>query len=379
MTTQEFERLLFEDEGTALDFKRDQYPFAKASRDDKSELVKDILAFANAWRRATAYILIGVEEVKGGKSNVVGISEHLEDAHVQQLVNKKTKRPVEFSYRGIEYAGKKVGVIAIPCQARPLFLKKDFGKLKADEVYIRRGSSTEVAKPDEIAKMGRSSSSGLINTDIEILLGDPSEKNVFGNSMNLDSTRFEVEESSTLPSYGVLFGSIPEPGANTNFYREYAKFLSQIQLLSPIGFQLLNGGTIAARNARLEVNFDKSLGLEVYEHAPQKPEKSFLINIRTPFQSNSVAEGHLNVERLQDKWHLISEFPTLQPKMPRWTSEVYLGSAESLEIDLTARLYADNLESPVETDLTIKIASSATEPFTAAELIEFADTDGIQK
>lgn len=39
------ERLLHEKERTALDFKRDQYPFDGV--DDKAELLKDILAFAN--------------------------------------------------------------------------------------------------------------------------------------------------------------------------------------------------------------------------------------------------------------------------------------------------------------------------------------------
>jgi predicted HTH transcriptional regulator len=46
---------------------------SKLADDEKSELLKDILGFANAWRRATAYILIGVKEVRGGRSNVVGI------------------------------------------------------------------------------------------------------------------------------------------------------------------------------------------------------------------------------------------------------------------------------------------------------------------
>ena len=44
-----FERLLHEDESTTLDFKRDQYRFTKATEQEKSELLKDILGFANAW------------------------------------------------------------------------------------------------------------------------------------------------------------------------------------------------------------------------------------------------------------------------------------------------------------------------------------------
>jgi predicted HTH transcriptional regulator len=81
MNDQLLESLLREDEGTALDFKRDQYPFVGVNDDSlKSELLKDILAFANSWRRSGAFILIGVQEVTGGRSNAVGVSSHIPDA-----------------------------------------------------------------------------------------------------------------------------------------------------------------------------------------------------------------------------------------------------------------------------------------------------------
>ena len=46
-------------------------------------------------------------------------------------------------------------------QKRPIFLSKNFGSLKSNVVYIRRGSSTGEATPDEIADMGRAESAGL--------------------------------------------------------------------------------------------------------------------------------------------------------------------------------------------------------------------------
>jgi len=154
LTPEFIENLLHEEESSLLDFKRAQYRFRLASNEDKSELLKDIIAFANAWRHAPAYILIGVREVKGSRSKVVGISEHIEDANVQEFVNKKTQRPITFSYTAQEFDGKQIGVITIPVQDRPFYLKQDFGTLKASTVYIRRGTSTDIASPDEIAKMG---------------------------------------------------------------------------------------------------------------------------------------------------------------------------------------------------------------------------------
>jgi hypothetical protein len=154
MDPQQLEALLYEDESTSLDFKRDQYLFAAATDHEKSELLKDILAFANSWRRSDAYILIGVEEIKGGRSKPVGVSAHIDDAALQQFVNAKTNRKVEFAYETAGVDGITIGVIRVPIQARPSYLTKAYGRVSADSVYIRRGSSTEILKPDEIAKMG---------------------------------------------------------------------------------------------------------------------------------------------------------------------------------------------------------------------------------
>ena len=64
------ESLLYQAESATLDFKAQQYTFAKGTPEQKGEILKDILAFANAWRQSDAHILIGVKEVKGGHSTV---------------------------------------------------------------------------------------------------------------------------------------------------------------------------------------------------------------------------------------------------------------------------------------------------------------------
>ena len=155
VNTSLIDELICEEESATLDFKNKQYLFDGANDNEKSELLKDILAFTNAWRRTDAYILIGIEEVKGKKCNVKGINNHIDDSKLQQFVNSKTQRPIHFSYQAMTYNGKQIGIIHIPCQERPIYLKKDYGKLKKRIVYIRRGSSTSEAEPDEIAKMQR--------------------------------------------------------------------------------------------------------------------------------------------------------------------------------------------------------------------------------
>ncbi len=147
--------LLGMEEGPTLDFKREQYCFDKATDEGKSQLLKDILAFTNAQRDRTAHILIGVEEVKGRRGEVVGVEKHLEDASLQEFVNSKTSTPVEFSYFPFSVEGKSIGVISIPIQQRPVWTRRSYGLVKSNEVYIRHGSSNQLASPDEIASMGR--------------------------------------------------------------------------------------------------------------------------------------------------------------------------------------------------------------------------------
>ncbi len=154
-----FERLLFRGESDALDFKVDQYSFEGATDNEKSQLLKDILAFANSWRDTDAYILIGVAEVIGDKAKVDGISnsKSLADHALQQFVTAKVQHPIRFSYAELRIEGKLCGVIHIPRQDQdaPFYATKDYGTVEANVVYVRRGSSNGIAKPDEIAKMGK--------------------------------------------------------------------------------------------------------------------------------------------------------------------------------------------------------------------------------
>ena len=202
MTDAQFERLLYEEESPTLDFKRDQYPFAKASEEEKSELLKDVLGMANAWRRSEAYILVGVEDVRGGRSIVHGISaaDHLSDHSLQQFVNNLINRPVRFGYEAFGFEGKQVGIIRVEQQPRPFYLKQDYGKLKKNEIYVRHGSSTDPTKPatpDEVAQMGHGS---------EVVLVD------------LNGLDLELDYNRTLAAYlGAVFNNyIQEHGLGTN-------------------------------------------------------------------------------------------------------------------------------------------------------------------
>ncbi|MCA9047884.1 MAG: hypothetical protein KDA89_04105, partial [Planctomycetaceae bacterium] len=62
LSAEDLRVLLRNPESTTLDFKQEQYKFYGATKQEQSELLKDILAFANAWKTSDAFILIGAQE-----------------------------------------------------------------------------------------------------------------------------------------------------------------------------------------------------------------------------------------------------------------------------------------------------------------------------
>lgn len=156
MDRQAFEALLWQQEGDALDFKKGPYRFQKGTDDEKGEVLKDILALVNAWRPADAHILIGVEEARGGRAVVHGVPEadHPPEHCLQEFVNSKANAPVRFTYEVFDHDGAGIGVITVPRQARPRYPKQAYGRLEKNAVYVRRGSATVTASPDEVARMG---------------------------------------------------------------------------------------------------------------------------------------------------------------------------------------------------------------------------------
>jgi hypothetical protein len=185
----ELSALLHRSESETLDYKSKQYLLAGASDEQKSELIKDIVSIANAFKESAGYIVIGVEEEHGRAKRVCGADATLGDSDVQQLVNSKTNRSVLFLVEVVSYKGVKVTVIKIDgAQSRPIFLSKNFGKLKSNVVYIRRGSSTAEATPDEIADMGRDES--IASKEADKQLAKKEKEDRFWRDFREDLRRF---------------------------------------------------------------------------------------------------------------------------------------------------------------------------------------------
>ena len=358
------EELLYEAEGTSLDFKQQQYKFQSATDNEKSELLKDILAFSNSWRRSDAFILIGVVEEKGAKSQVIGISDHLDDANLQQFVNSKTQRPVIFSYNTISIEGKPIGVIHIPVQQRPLYLKKDYGKLKKNIVYVRHGSSTAEADPDEVAQMGIPPDQGNLSAPIlDLQFANTDTGELLGDTLPISVVNIAIPNSSTIPDYPsrkssfyLIPGILDRDRDNPDYYREMATYLQEINRVSPTNFAIINSGLTTAQDVKVEITIQnpRTIFLMTEHDLPSEPIRSG-INFVPPYLGIT---SDTYIKHYPDAWLARTDFDKVQPQRTVYTNtKLYIGAACTTTIELNALIYADNLPQPTMKRLEVIISS----------------------
>lgn len=151
----------------------------------KSEFIKDVISIANVPKNIEGYLFFGWDNA----GNLVGLNKSVDGATLEQMVNSKLYHKVNFDYFEQNYKGKMVGICRIAnFQKRPLMLQKNFGKLKKGIVYIRNGSSTGPATPDQIIAMVKMG--GLhfkvLRKDLEKWLENLS-------NMQIPSSREEIE------------------------------------------------------------------------------------------------------------------------------------------------------------------------------------------
>lgn len=387
------EELLFEEESATLDFKQEQYPFINANEHQKSELLKDILAFANAWRRIDAYILIGVEEVKGGRSKVLGIDDELDDASLQQFVNSKIQRPLIFEYKNTQIEGKKIGFIKIPINERPIYLKQDYGKLKRNTVYIRRGSSTVEATPDEIAKMGIANQSEQNIPILKFSFANSDEKLCLEQNIQIFSKILELPQDAVIPDYkesksfNQFNPMVSYTTVNKNYYRELIDFYYLSLILQPIAFCISNSSSIVAIDIKVEILLDAGVGnihLCLKDELPKKPHTSdnYLLDNIKSLPDHLVAMQYkpdITIKLIGNKWHIDVLFQKVQAGQTVFTNDtIYIASIKEEKLRFECKIFADNLPTSVGENLSIDVIVNKWES-NLDELIELNHQELLEK
>ncbi|MEB1528067.1 AlbA family DNA-binding domain-containing protein [Xanthomonas sp. WHRI 7945] len=369
LTDELLEQLRCKGEGSDLDYKSERPAFIKASEEDKCELLKDILAFANAYRDGTAYILFGFKENVPHPAEVVGLPSEgaIDDARLQQFVNEKLETKLHFRYEERLFDGKHVAVLSIPKQPRPFYLAKPYGKLAKEMVYVRRGSATGVASLREVAMMGAANTERP-TPKLELLLLDERGQPL-ASQLDRVFYQFPVDipdyESDPGPFYQIRY-------ENHDFYRDGAEYRSAMGRFVGVSLTLANRSDFSLSNAKLEVRVDSVDGAVIemmrFDDLPDEPEISGI----GPYIGRSI------VERLQERVHIDGRgqqsvghvlLGTVRPgEDARCEQDIALLPSLPGTYELYVRILASEVGAPIEWRHTLAINGP----------VEVLDLEGLQ-
>ncbi|MDD4296640.1 MAG: putative DNA binding domain-containing protein [Ruminiclostridium sp.] len=142
MDADRIRQLLRREENPKLDFKATMH---LETEGEKKELTKDVIAIANS-RGGRGYILFGVED-KSKKP--LGIEpKYFNEEQIQQIIYNRSDPPVSVTVEFVEYEGVNIAVLTIFKSHH-----KPHQMLQTGAFYIRRGSTTDIARRSEIAQM----------------------------------------------------------------------------------------------------------------------------------------------------------------------------------------------------------------------------------
>jgi len=352
------ESLLHQDEGPTLDFKGHQYQFKKSDAPKKTEnlrshLVKDLLAFANTHRDSSAFILIGVEEVKGSRSNVIGVKEHLIDDDLHDFMNKLTNRPVQFSYIQHNFEGVQLGVIVIPVQANLFYLIKPYGELQVNAVYVKDGSSTRIATPDEVVEMSTTKPPSLVVDWV-----DPSKNEAISSTCMLcplvlsPPLGTDAIQRSPLPRSAL---GIPMHSYNEDYPEELISYSLISNAFSSLSLQIHNHGEVTGENVCFEGLIAKSDGLYVTETLPDFPTEIY--EFLPPIQSRTyeTPTTRIYLSEGTDLWLIEVEFGNVRPgERIVADDQLWFSSTNKMSATMTGRILGENIPEPIQCSRKIR-------------------------
>ncbi len=242
MDRQRLMALLQRPEGTKLDFK---LQLSLKTDSEKKELAKDVTAIANS-KGGRGYIVFGVEDKT---AKLIGIDEKsFREEQIQQIISQRCDPPVTVNFDIVSINDKAIGVLTVYKSYQKPHQIRQTGSF-----FIRRGSTTDIARREEIASMFQEA--GMLQYEMTVVnnadIAELDEKSIdeylskIGMYYSKD-TYLELLESSGIigrdedcgkvhPTIGglLVFGHHPQrylPGTGikvvNNYTREHNKYFS---------------------------------------------------------------------------------------------------------------------------------------------------------
>ncbi|HFK1769205.1 TPA: ATP-binding protein [Bacillus paranthracis] len=378
-----------EQEGTKLDFKREQY-----RKEKYKDLIKDIMAMANAPVEGKRYIVTGVKDLPSGTKEYFSIpeKEFVDQATYQQIVRENVEPSIDFSYYPIEVEGNLLGVFEIDnCINPPYMMKKNSNGLNKGDCFVRRGSQQERMTRrdlDEIlafkskfqfngkiaigfnkkldkkitidAAKDAELPSQEVRKKIEAILEERRFKEKFGlNTIDLLGLRTSLyTESQSLPheerSTETLRRNLEEVDEK---YYEHDMFHIGEELSEKLNLVLRNDGDEYLEDVSIEFKIPSSCGVKVMDRIYRKPVSAIE---RALVTTTVVPVRYPHVKEVEEFFIIESTIDNL--KHHQYTEafgkalRIFFGPNTSNQvITCLYTIYAKNLPSPIFGELEIEV------------------------
>ncbi|WP_160689399.1 RNA-binding domain-containing protein [Clostridium sp. C2-6-12] len=154
MDSKKLSVLIKKQEGIKLDFKLRLELYNETG---KKELTKDICAIANS-NGGRGYIIVGIQDKT---KEIIGIQEDdmFCEEQIQQIISTRCEPPIPIEVDFVDYQNKKIGVISIYDGYQKPYQVRENGAF-----YIRRGSTTDVMRKQELIALFEENLSLTIET-----------------------------------------------------------------------------------------------------------------------------------------------------------------------------------------------------------------------
>jgi hypothetical protein len=291
----------YETEGSALDFKRMEY-----KKDAHVDLLKDVLAMANAHVEGPRRIVTGVHTPPGGPKNFLGIdaAQMRDSASYEQLVGENIGPLIDLKYFPHVFDGKTFGILEISdCGDRPYQMKKDYASLKRGEMWIRKGTLQMLLGRDDLKQIedlrrANSGFSGKVTVAFRHVGTWPSpesEMHVQPRRFELPSDRVEREirsviaakqtartEPTWIPRIRTPFSFIPYEertleelhealAAAPKLYEDDDLYTLSDRCAEIVNFRIVNEGDEYLEDARFALLIATAEGVTVADRHYEKP------------------------------------------------------------------------------------------------------------
>lgn len=196
---------------------------------------------------------------------------------------------------------------------------------------------------------------------LDIQLGDPDTEELFGyeKECNITKVKFIDFPDYKFPQYtrnsGVL--GVTDPLVNKNYYQEVGEYTFCRNLTQRVAFAISNNSSRSLISPRLEIRIatpDYELAAFDEDSFPRKPSPQIFIGGGVRKALAKTLPNWIEVKSTKANTLIRAELENIQAKRTTWTSCCFLGTAQTPDITLSCRIYADNLVRPFEQELTLQ-------------------------